>query len=316
MGSSTPYVPTGFATAGKPNCCGSKSKCVRTIEEEDDNQYLAHTVKRQNRRNKIRHALDSIKHLSRPSSSPTTILAEPKRRNFTWSLETWHASSPYHHHDMRDVSPWLVHLRFLALDLPTQLQEQGGIKEWRNFPVSDELVESLGEKDKIISCSSYKKHGRRIIFSEVSDKGDYLTGRWLVVAYVFCDTRDRLKDFDWMGHVSYDTAYLYKGRERLETSPPRWHMFHEVERMSGNAGIQTCWSDDEFDGDIRRRVRGIIDKELKPLLAIKRPSLSKPRKGQTRKHRIDCVLNSAIGELKKTQHEILRARIANSCTLL
>ncbi|KAJ4270350.1 hypothetical protein NW762_002029 [Fusarium torreyae] len=265
MGSSKPYVPTGSATVGKSSSSGCKSKCVRTIEEEDDNQYLAHKVKCQNRRIKVRHALESIKSLKRPSSSPTSVRAEPKKRSFNWALDTWHAPSAYHHHDMRKISPWLVHLRFLALDLPIQLQEEEDIKQWRNLPVSDELMESLGEKDKTISCPDLQKHGRRIIFSEMSDKEDYLTGRWLVVAYVWCDTKDRLSDFDWMSHISYDTAYLCTGKGKIETSP-RFHMFHEVERRSGNLGIRQCWRNEEFDDDVTRRIRGIIDRELKPLL--------------------------------------------------
>ncbi|KAF4449932.1 hypothetical protein F53441_6851 [Fusarium austroafricanum] len=79
---STSYVPTGFKTAQKFRSRPSNPSFVRKYEEEDDNQYLAHKVKRKNQRERIRHFLDSIKCFKLPSSSPTTCLAAPKKRNF------------------------------------------------------------------------------------------------------------------------------------------------------------------------------------------------------------------------------------------
>lgn len=269
MGSSKPYVPTGLTTAQKTKSRPCEVCCLRKYNEEDDNQFLAHRTKRRNRTERLKHTIRCIKDLTLPSSLPANVLAAPKQRGFNWVVQTWHAPKEYHPKDTQFKPPWEVGLRFMTIDLEDELEE-GNIKAWRAFPVSTFLTRDAVKSDKTFFCRSLCKYGRRIIFSEVSRSSKYLTGRWLVVAYVWCDSKDQLSNFDWMNHISVDTLYGYEARERIAADSPKplWHLFHEVNRTSRGLERDSVLTE-QWTGDKTYITCCLIDEAMETLLASK-----------------------------------------------
>lgn len=159
----------------------------------------------------------------------------------------------------------------MAIDLEDELQE-GNIKAWRDFPVSTFLTRDAVKSDKTFFCRSVCKYGRRIIFSEVSRSSKYLTGRWLVIAYVWCDSKDQLSNFDWMSHISVDTLYGYEARERIaaDSPTPLWHLFHEVNRTSKGLERDPVLKE-QWTGDNTYITCCLIDEAMETLLAPKPP---------------------------------------------
>jgi hypothetical protein len=272
MDPSKPYVPTGLTIAQKTRKRPYEMCCLRKYSEEDDNQFLASRTKRQNHIEGLKHTLRCIKNLKLPSSLPANVLVAPRQRGFNWVVDTWHAPKTYHPKDMQFKAPWMFSLRFMTINFEDELEE-GNIKAWRDFPVSTFLTRDAVKSDKTFFCVPSRKYGRRIIFSEVSRSEKYLTGRWLVVAYVWCNSKDRLCKFDWMSHISVDTLYGYEARERIaaDSPTPLWHLFHEVKRTTRGLRRDPVLIE-RWTGDKTYFMCCLVDEAIESLVASTSPA--------------------------------------------
>ncbi|KAF5667858.1 hypothetical protein FHETE_5544 [Fusarium heterosporum] len=312
MSSSKSYVQTGLAMEQKTRSHPRNVCCLRYLNDEDDNQFLAHSIKRQNRSEKLKHTVCSIMHLKLPSSSPAAVLVAPKQRGFNWTIETWHAPRAYHPKDLRRKSPWIVCLRFLATDMENEL-EDGAMKNWRDSPV---LRVGVVKDNEASYCSLYRQFRRRVVFSEISSSGKYLIGRWLVVAYVWCDSRDQLNTFDWTSHISVDTMYMYKAFERTNTdsSEPAWRLFHCMDRFSKGFKPGAALPQ-KYDGDRTQRTCCIVDQAV-GLLVSKQTRVHTSERIHEPKIHLQHDVISSMTELREEQKRLQMARIAMASTLL
>ncbi|KAF4997862.1 hypothetical protein FGRMN_3563 [Fusarium graminum] len=312
MSSSKSYVQTGLAmeqkTRGRPrNFC-----CLRCLNDEDDNQFLAHTIKRKNRSGSLKHTICSIMHLKLPSSSPAAVLVAPKQRGFNWTIETWHAPRAYHPKNLQRKSPWTVCLRFMATDIENEL-EDGAMKNWRDSPV---LRAGVVKDNETSYCNVFRQFRRRVVFSEMSSSGNYLIGRWLAVAYVWCDSRDQLNSFDWTSHISVNTTYMYKAFERINTDSPQptWRPFHSVDRLSKGFKPGAALPE-RYNGDRTQRMCCIVDQAVGLLVSGQIKSCTSANIHQPEPNVQDDVI-AAMAELREEQKRLQMAQIAMASTLL
>ncbi|KAM0342836.1 hypothetical protein ACHAPU_009200 [Fusarium lateritium] len=312
MSSSKPYVHTGLAMEQKTRSRPRNFNYLRCLNDEDDNQFLAHMIKRQNRSKKLKHTICSMIHLKRPSSSPPVVLVAPKQRGFNWTIETWHAPRVHHPIDLQRKSPWKVCLRFMATDIENELKD-GAVKNWRDSPVSRTGVLKDHE---ISSCSVFRQCRRRDVFSEMSSSGTYLVGRWLVVAYVWCDSRDQLNNLDWMSHISVDTMYMHKAFERTNTDSPNpiWRPFHLVDRSSKGFKPRATLPG-EYDGDRTQRMCSIVDQAVGGLVSEQAKVSTSEKIHEPKRHVQDDVISTIKG-LREESRRILMAQVAMASTLL
>lgn len=129
---------------------------------------------------------------------------------------------------------WFVELRHYFVDLPQQLgqleesstmtadtgtgttatttdhdEDVRSLAHWKDYQIPD------GAAGESILGRKYNPHQARypnlkctcrIVFSQRAKDGKWLTGRWMVVAYVFASTPDALQQLDWCQLISSDTV--------------------------------------------------------------------------------------------------------------
>lgn len=179
----------------------------RFPDDEDDNITIAKRAKRHNRRMRIDKVFDGMVEgvaVGKP------YLAIPKKRAFRWMFMSFHAPEEYHAADVEDHAPWYLVMRYLLVDLPEQLENlenNVSLKSWRNHPVEDPKGLKYLHRPPHVQGYFYQKWGRRIVFSEQAEEEPRsLTGRWLVVAYIWSDSREWLKNVDVRNLVSFGSA--------------------------------------------------------------------------------------------------------------
>lgn len=169
---------------------------VRHPTEEDDNKRIAKKIKRHNKKNRMCNLLKSLS----PMQSPFSISVAPQERHFRWMVSSLHLPKSYIDNTVQEPS-WCVLLRFMLVDLPSQVRVVSPLHSWR-----DHLVKKEPKVKKISGCQH--KYRRRIIFSEQDggDKSQALTGGWCAVAYVMSNDREWLEQVDAGKLVSFDGA--------------------------------------------------------------------------------------------------------------
>lgn len=101
---------------------------------------------------------------------------------------------------VEEKSPWHLLLQSLLLDLPEQLENGFGGTSWQDHLVGD-------PRDAKILKRNWK-WSRRIVFSEqAKDESCWLTGRWLIVAYVWGESREMVENVDIKRLVSFGSAF-------------------------------------------------------------------------------------------------------------
>ena len=181
----------------------------RRPEIEDDNISAAKEIKRQNRRNKIQHSIKRCLPFTNVDSRQPANLAAPQTRPFKWMITSYHLPEEYQGASARQQSPWYLVLRCLLVDLFEQL-ENGIGTSWQDLQVQ--------ENDKTTgflhlsrgNCSTFPRlrWGRRIVFSEqTNDEPRWLTGDWLIVAYLWSDDREWLRSAKAEDLISFQNAF-------------------------------------------------------------------------------------------------------------
>lgn len=131
---------------------------------------------------------------------------------------------------------WMVELRHFFVDLPQQLGQlerfsammtadtgtdttatttdhednTRSLAHWKDYQLPDgaageSVVEHLYYHNPHQSLYPNLKCTRRIVFSQREKGGKWLTGRWMVVAYVSASTPEALQQLDWCQLISPDT---------------------------------------------------------------------------------------------------------------
>lgn len=173
----------------------------REPKYEDDNLYTAEGSRSSNRRNKVRHA---IRRLTNPGVAPPPNLLAPEARPFRWMITSHYLPQEYQPQNLRAKAPWFIFLRCLLVDLPVQLKHGLGTESWRHHS-----VEPTGEIE-FLTRKEFKnypqlKWGRRVVFSEQTrEEPRWLTGQWLVVAYVWSESREWLRNVDVANLISFN----------------------------------------------------------------------------------------------------------------
>ncbi|KAK1752485.1 hypothetical protein QBC47DRAFT_58754 [Echria macrotheca] len=191
----------------------------REPDVEDDNISAAKEIKRQNRRNKIQHFVKRCLPFTKldPGGQPAANLAPPQARPFRWMISSYHTPEEYQAARFRRHSPWLLLLRCMLIDLSEQLESGLGTSTcWRDCQVQEKgEIKFLRRMD---SCGKFPqlKWGRRIVFSEqTKDEPRWLTGRWLIVAYLWSDSRGWLETANVGSLLSLQSAFCIRAYERL-----------------------------------------------------------------------------------------------------
>lgn len=188
-------------------------RCPWGDEYDNDNAAIARRIKRQNWRNKINHTLNRCLKLDNPPATPPTALDKPKNRPFRWMIQSYHVPEEYQAPDLRDFAPWYLVLRHLLVKFPTQLENLPGqlennvsVKAWRNHLVEDQKEPEYLQRP-FHSRGCHQKWGRRLVFSQQTEEEPRsLIGQWMVVAYIWSDSREWLKNIDARKLVSFSNA--------------------------------------------------------------------------------------------------------------
>ena len=165
----------------------------RRAEAEDDNISAAKDIKQQNRRNKIQHFVKRCLTSTKLDSGPPANLAAPQARPFRWMISSYHTPEEYQAPNVRRHSPWYLLLRCMLVDLYEQLEDGIGTS-WRDCQIQEKGDMKFLTRRSNCSFFPRLKWGRRIVFSEqTTDESRWLTGRWLVVVYLWSDSREWLR---------------------------------------------------------------------------------------------------------------------------
>lgn len=141
----------------------------------------------------------------------------------------------YHNESLRDQTPWYLLLRCLLIDLPEQLENGLGTVSWRDHQVKVENV----PRHWALNSHPQLKWGQRVVFSERTEEHpNWLTGRWLVVAYLWSDNREWARSENRIGKlVSLSNTVCIRAFEKLplihDDSKRRFFMrFYQLDRTS------------------------------------------------------------------------------------
>lgn len=172
--------------------------------DEDDNIHTAKKLKKRWIFDKIRYFLTSVRHPENALSSAPIMPTTPPERGFRWLISSVHLPGEYHGGDLPFQAPWCVVFRCLLEDLPSQLQEETSLNDWRHRQVE--------EMDDVKTLARYSRfrYRRRLVFSEeAQDDRGFLTGDWHIAAYVLSDDRDWLEKVDVTDLITFDTLHWY-----------------------------------------------------------------------------------------------------------
>ncbi|KAK0726439.1 hypothetical protein B0T21DRAFT_350572 [Apiosordaria backusii] len=208
----------------------------RNAEDEDDNISAAKEIKRQNRRNKIQHFVKRCLTFTNLDLGQPANLAAPQARPFRWMISSYHTPEEYQAKSVWRQSPWYLLLRCMLIDLPEQL-ESGIGTSWRDCQVQEKgEMKFLTRK---AGCSTFPrlKWGRRIVFSEqTKDEPRWLTGRWLIVAYLWSDSREWLRSANVKNLLSFQNAFCIRAFERVPSMHSghyfAYRQFYQSEKVS------------------------------------------------------------------------------------
>ncbi|KAB5563536.1 hypothetical protein GE09DRAFT_786350 [Coniochaeta sp. 2T2.1] len=208
--------------------------------EKDDNELAAKAINRQNRRSTARRTiLRGLLSFTNPCTSLPITLAAPQPRPFQGLISSHYFPEQYHNESLRDQTPWYLLLRCLFIDLPEQLENGLGTVPWRDHKVK---VEDL-TRDWANNSHSQLKWGQRVVFSERTEEQhpNWLTGRWLVVAYLWSDDREWARSENRIGKlVSLSNTVCIRA---FENTPPKYNpdskrrvftRFYQLDRTSDN----------------------------------------------------------------------------------
>ena len=119
-----------------------------------------------------------------------------------WSIDCIISPSLGRSINKKSQAPWSVLLRFLFVDMHRQLKDHSdtSVYNWRNYQTKP-LVDQ-----KVPTCN--KKLGRRVVFSQEGYDHSYrmFKGDWMVVAYVWGESREWLDSVDVRELVSWENA--------------------------------------------------------------------------------------------------------------
>ena len=179
----------------------------RKPQDEDDNIYVAKKAKQQNRRNEMRHFAKRCLTSTNLDPGQPANLAAPQARPFRWMISSYHTLEEYQAPNVRENSPWYLLLRCMLVDLPEQL-EQGIGTSWRDCQVQEKGGMKFLTRGSNSSFFTRLKWGRRVVFSEqTKDEPRWFTGRWLIVAYLWSDSREWLRVANVGNLLSYQNAF-------------------------------------------------------------------------------------------------------------
>jgi len=179
----------------------------RNAEAEDDNISAAKEIKLQNRRNKIQHFVKRCLPFTNLDPGQPANLAAPQARPFRWMISSYHTPEEYQAESVRRHSPWHLLLRCMLIDLPEQL-ESGIGTWWRDCQVQEKGEMKFFTRTHFCYTFPRLKWGRRIVFSEqTKDEPRWLTGRWLIVAYLWSDSREWLQSANVGSLLSFQNAF-------------------------------------------------------------------------------------------------------------
>ncbi|TPX13427.1 uncharacterized protein E0L32_006157 [Thyridium curvatum] len=202
----------------------------RDINNEDDNKAIAKRYKRHQAKNRNQFSPTKVAEDRELSTSllPSPI---PKPRSFKWVTETHHVPAEFQTKKLRGKAPWYLHLRFLMTNLPEQLSEDSsGVKSWRDRAVKG------GKVFRRYSLGSNLIWGRRCVFSEREIGYPYwLTGNWLVVAYLWGTSKAWVQQADIRDLVSFDSTYrirVYEHQYYPFDNAAGWARHYEIERKA------------------------------------------------------------------------------------
>jgi hypothetical protein len=162
----------------------------RFYPEIDDNKLIAKAINRQNRRSTARRTrLMRLLSFTNPGTSLPLTLAAPQPRPFRWMISSHYFPEEHHYTSLRNVTPWYLLLRCMFIDLPEQLENELGTVSWRDHQVKVE------NRTRVFDSGNFDhpqlKWGQRAVFSERTEEyPNWLTGRWLVVAWLWSDNRE------------------------------------------------------------------------------------------------------------------------------
>ncbi|KAK3350182.1 hypothetical protein B0T25DRAFT_549989 [Lasiosphaeria hispida] len=216
-----------------------------SIDNEDDNIFITKMAKHQTRQRRIRHTLSNCFTFTYLRPRPPADPATPQIRPFRWIITSCYLPQEYHAQTLQKQSPWYLLLRCMLTDLPGQL-ENGIGTPWRDHQLKDTreskaLAPSHSGIHSDMRCSAFSKlrWGRRIVFSELSkDEPQYLTGRWLISAYLWSESREWLQNVDVRSLITFDNATCIRGLEKASCnicpSPrPEFKIFYQLDQLLG-----------------------------------------------------------------------------------
>lgn len=172
---------------------------------EDTNIWIAEKIKRRNRHARRHNIMNFLK--LKHTKQLLTTAPLPQERSFNWLLESFHVPEEYQAEHLRDQAPWFVRVRFILIDLPSQLRNAGDVRAWRGHKLKRS---GSGIHPVIPDRPRDIKYGRRTTFStwELNEDGDrVLTGEWFVAAYLWGQSRVWMESADVRKLISFSNAY-------------------------------------------------------------------------------------------------------------
>ncbi|KAF4964063.1 hypothetical protein FZEAL_10890 [Fusarium zealandicum] len=255
--------------------------------------------------------------MARPASLVST---KPEPSPLKWMIESCHVAPGYQAPHLQHDSPWVVQLTLFMSDLPQQLRSDGGIKAWRDSP-----SESCGEADKCAeTCIAKGLYGSKFLFKPYADFCTQVVvpGRWLVLANVWCDSRQRLQSIDLRTKVSFETIVSIHAWEKVTVDQPvNSTMFYDFKRTPETELPDL--SDAPFEmrreppgylalvPDKQTTLRHLIEHEGRALFCASHEDSPKPRRERHRDasgKSLHDLVNQVIAELRETDRIIKAVR--------
>ncbi|KUI69763.1 hypothetical protein VM1G_11614 [Cytospora mali] len=166
----------------------SPSPNIRLLGDEDDNNLNDEALRKRCRGGLLRYI---ARRLTNRASSVPPPPCPP--RVFNWMITSCHFPEEYQADSLRRQTPWFIFFRFLFCelnDIPSCADT------WRRCEVhAPNDMEPPLRNARPLNYTNLK-WGKRVVFSEQTDDKQWLTGRWLVVAYVWAESRE------WLQHVN------------------------------------------------------------------------------------------------------------------